>query len=85
MQPVETYSTENTDTLLITMGSYSETAMAAVDNLRNEGVEIGLVRIRLWRPFPFEEFKATLVKAKTVIVLIAHYLLVDPLARYAPR
>ncbi len=66
---VETYKVENAEALLITMGSYSETAMAAVDKLREEGIKVGLVRIRLWRPFPFEEIKAILLKAKIVVVL----------------
>jgi pyruvate ferredoxin oxidoreductase alpha subunit len=67
--PVENYKTENTDTVLVTMGSYSETAMTAIDNLQEAGLKVGLVRIRLWRPFHFEEIKSSLGKAKTVIVL----------------
>lgn len=67
--PIENYKTENTDTVLVTMGSYSETAMTAIDNLQEAGLKVGLVRIRLWRPFPFEEIKSSLGKAKTVIVL----------------
>lgn len=67
--PIETYHMENAEVLLITMGSYSETAMAAVDELRGGGLNVGLARIRLWRPFPFEELSDALSKAKTVIVL----------------
>ena len=67
--PVETYHCEDTDTLLFTMGSFSETAMTAVDKMRSEGKKIGLVRLRLWRPFPFDELRATLKGKKTLIVL----------------
>ncbi len=67
-KPVETYRCEDTDTLLLTMGSFSETAMTAVDKMRDEGKKIGLVRLRLWRPFPFEELRATLKGVKTLIV-----------------
>ena len=67
--PVEEYKTDGADTLLLTMGSYSETAMMAIDDLRAKGKKVGLVRLRLWRPFPFEEFRKVVAKAKTLIVL----------------
>ncbi len=67
--PVETYCCEDTDTLLFTMGSFSETAMTAVDKMRDEGKNIGLIRLRLWRPFPFDELRAALKGVKTLIVL----------------
>jgi pyruvate ferredoxin oxidoreductase alpha subunit len=68
-QPVESYRCEDARTLLLTMGSYSETAMTAVDRLRQEGQKIGLIRIRLWRPFPFEELRQALKGTETLIVL----------------
>jgi pyruvate ferredoxin oxidoreductase alpha subunit len=67
-QPVEKYCTEGAETLLLTMGSFSETAMTAIDNLREQGQKVGLVRIRLWRPFPFEELRKAVGSAKTLIV-----------------
>ncbi|MBF0531204.1 MAG: pyruvate ferredoxin oxidoreductase, partial [Deltaproteobacteria bacterium] len=48
---VETYKTEGAETILVTMGSIGETAMTAVDEMRAAGLPVGLVRIRLWRPF----------------------------------
>ncbi len=66
--PVETYKAEDAETLLLTMGSLSETASLAVDKMRAEGKRVGLVRIRLWRPFPFAEIRQALSRAKTVIV-----------------
>ena len=68
-KPVECYRCEEADTLLLTMGSYSETAMTAIDKMRSEGKKIGLVRIRLWRPFPFEDFRQAVKDTKTLIVL----------------
>ena len=56
-KPIETYQTEDADTLLVTMGSCGETASVAVDQMREEGRSVGLVKIRLWRPFPFDDFK----------------------------
>jgi pyruvate ferredoxin oxidoreductase alpha subunit len=67
--PVESYKTEDAETLLLTMGSFSETAMTVIDKLRGEGRKVGLVRFRLWRPFPFEEFRQAVKDAKTLIVV----------------
>ena len=68
-KPVECYHCEDCDTLLVTMGSFSETAMMAVDKMRSAGKKIGLLHIRLWRPFPYEELRQMVQNAKTVIVL----------------
>ena len=67
--PVETYNTEDADTLLVTMGSCSETASVAVDKMRGEGRSVGLVKIRLWRPFPFDDFKRATLHAKQLVVI----------------
>jgi pyruvate ferredoxin oxidoreductase alpha subunit len=67
--PVESYKTEDAETLLLTMGSFSETAMTVIDKLRAEGRKVGLVRFRLWRPFPFEELRQAVKDAKNLIVV----------------
>lgn len=54
-KPVESYRAEDADVLLLTMGSLGETAMTAVDLRRKKGDKVGLVRLRLWRPFPFAD------------------------------
>jgi pyruvate ferredoxin oxidoreductase alpha subunit len=68
-KPVESYRCEDCDILLMTMGSFSETAMMAIDKLREEGKRVGLVHIRLWRPFPYDELRQSVQNAKTLIVL----------------
>jgi pyruvate ferredoxin oxidoreductase alpha subunit len=68
-QPVETYKAQDAETLILTMGSYSQTASVAVDELRAKGQKVGQVRIRLWRPFPFDEFRAAVKHAKRLVVL----------------
>jgi pyruvate ferredoxin oxidoreductase alpha subunit len=68
-KPIESYQTKGAETILITMGSVSETAMTAVDALRAKGRKVGLVHIRLWRPFPFKEFLQAIRGAKTLAVL----------------
>jgi pyruvate ferredoxin oxidoreductase alpha subunit len=67
--PVESYKTEDADTLLMCMGSFSETAMMTIDKMQAEGQNVGLIRLRLWRPFPFEELRKAVSKAKVLIVL----------------
>ena len=67
--PVECYRCEDCDTLIMVMGSFSETVMMAVDRMRESGQKVGLFRIRLWRPFPYKELRKTVAKAKTIVVL----------------
>ncbi len=67
--PVETYRADDADTLLLTMGSLSETASLAVDKMRDEGRKVGLLKLRLWRPFPFKEFRQTVRDTKVLVVL----------------
>ena len=68
-RPVETYRAEDAEVLLLTMGGISETAMTAVDHMREQGKSVGLVRIRLWRPFPSKALAAALKGAKAVAVV----------------
>ncbi|MBA4358722.1 MAG: pyruvate ferredoxin oxidoreductase, partial [Desulfovibrio sp.] len=53
----------------ITMGSVGETCMTAIDAMRSEGASVGQVRIRLWRPFPREDFLAAIAGAKNLVVI----------------
>ena len=66
---VETYQMEDAETVLITMGSIGETAMTAVDGMRSQGKKVGLVRIRLFRPFPIDELREALKGVKRVGVI----------------
>lgn len=67
--PVETYKTDGAETLFLTMGSIGQTVEIAVDELRAQGKPAGLIKLRLWRPFPFEEFRAAVKGAKRIIVI----------------
>ena len=67
--PVESYYSEGADVLLLTMGSFSETAGMAVDKMRGEGKSVGQIKLRLWRPFPFDEIRQAVKGAKVLIVL----------------
>ena len=66
---VETYRAKDAETLMLTMGSMGETAATAVDEMRKKGKKVGLVKLRLWRPFPVEEFKAAIAGCKTLVVM----------------
>ena len=65
----EEYMMEGAQACLITMGANSSIAKAAVKNLRSKGQPIGLLRLRVYRPFPREEIKRALegVEAAGVI------------------
>jgi len=67
--PVECYRCDDAQVLLFTMGSFSETAMTTIDKMRGEGRKVGLVRLRLWRPFPFAELRQAVSQAEVLIVL----------------
>lgn len=68
-KPIETYKSEDAETLFVTQGSFGETISLVVDALREEGESVGLVMDRLWRPFPFEEFRQAVKNAKNLIVI----------------
>ncbi|MFC1873461.1 transketolase C-terminal domain-containing protein, partial [Chloroflexota bacterium] len=71
--PVEFHRSEGAKILLLTMGSFSETASLAINEMRDEGKEVGLIRLRLWRPFPFEELRQAVKDADVLIVLDRAY------------
>ncbi len=68
-RPVETYKCDDAETILITMGSISETATKAIDVLRARGKKVGLAKIRLFRPFPAQELIDVAKKAKALAVV----------------
>ncbi len=67
---VESYRAEGAETLLLTMGSVSETAMEAIDILRDrQQRSVGLIRLRLWRPFPVAELRRAVAGCRRLAVL----------------
>jgi pyruvate ferredoxin oxidoreductase alpha subunit len=67
--PVETYRADDAAYCIVTMGSLGETAMAAVDELREQGEKVGVIKIRLWRPFPFDDIHRAAAGKDALIVL----------------
>lgn len=67
--PVEGYRLEDADTAIVAMGSICGTAKDAVDEMRDAGKTAGLLKIRMFRPFPAEEIRDALKGVSTVAVL----------------
>jgi pyruvate ferredoxin oxidoreductase alpha subunit len=67
--PVEKYQSDGAKVLIMTMGSSGETASVAIDEIRKEGMDVGQIRLRLWRPFPFEELREAIKDADILIVM----------------
>jgi len=67
--PLECYRCEDAEVLYVVMGSIVGEAIDAVDRLRGEGVKAGLVRVRLYRPFPYAELGELLGRAGNAIIV----------------
>lgn len=67
--PVEGFRTEDAETIFVALGSFAETAGEAVKAMREQGHRVGLLNLRLWRPFPFEAFTRAVERACNLIVL----------------
>jgi pyruvate-ferredoxin/flavodoxin oxidoreductase len=64
------YGAEDADRVIIAMGSVCGTIMETIDALAQRGEKVGLVQVRLFRPFPADKFVAAVPKtAKYVTVL----------------
>ena len=67
--PMETYRMDGAKIALLTMGSFSEVAMDAVDRMRTKGIPVGLLKLRLWRPFPFEDIRKAVQGVEMLVVM----------------
>ena len=65
----ESHRVEEADYILITLGSIAGLVKEVVDQLREQGEKIGLLRIRYLRPFPNQEIAAAVQNAKSIAVL----------------
>ncbi len=66
---VRAYRTEDAETIVVALGSVIGTLKDTVDELRNDGVKIGVLGIHSFRPFPLAAVRAALQHAKRVVVL----------------
>jgi len=66
---VEKYRIEDADIVLVTSGSITSTARVVVDAWRANGHKVGLLKMRLFRPFPFEAVREALAGTRKVAVI----------------
>jgi pyruvate ferredoxin oxidoreductase alpha subunit len=66
---VEGYRLDDAETAIVAMGSICGTIKDAIDEMRAEGKKVGLLKIRVFRPFPSEEIVQALSNVKRVAVL----------------
>lgn len=66
---VEKYKTADADFVIVALSSTCGTAKMVVDKLRKEGKKVGLLKIRVMRPFPDKEIARALEGKKAVAVL----------------
>lgn len=65
----EEYMMDDADLVIIALGSTCGTTKVVVDSLRKEGMKVGLLKIRVFRPFAFEEISTILETKKAIAVL----------------
>lgn len=63
---VETYKVDDAEMVVICMGTSVETAMEVVDELRATGMKVGVVGIRVFRPWPLEQLAEVLKNVKAI-------------------
>jgi len=66
---IEAYRCDGADLILVTSGAIASTARVVVDALRQKGRKVGMVKVRLFRPFPQEELYAVLRDVEKVAVV----------------
>ena len=65
----EEYKTEDADYIMLIMGSAAGTAKEAVDHLREQGKKVGVLKLRVFRPFPAEEIAEVLKGCKAAAIM----------------
>jgi len=66
---IELYKMDDAERAVIVMGSTAGTAKVAVDQLRSKGEKVGVIKIRAYRPFPYEQIVDALSNVKAAAVL----------------
>jgi pyruvate ferredoxin oxidoreductase alpha subunit len=66
---IDTYQMDDAEAALVTMGTVTSTSRQIVDEMRQEGKKVGLIKLRFFRPFPSEELKNALKDTAAVGVV----------------
>lgn len=65
----EGYRLEDAELAIVAIGSVCGTIKDAIDELRSQGKKVGLLKIRVFRPFPGEEFASALKDCKAIAIM----------------
>ena len=65
----ETYRLEDAELAVVVMSSAAGTTKDIIDQYRDKGVKVGLLKPRMFRPFPYKEIAAALEHVKAIAVL----------------
>jgi len=65
---VETYQCEDAEIAILALGGLASEAKDAVDGLRMKGHRVGLIRVRVFRPFPANEIRKIAKTVRTIVV-----------------
>ena len=65
----EEYRTEDAEYIMLIMGSAAGTAKQAVDDLRERGIKAGVIKLRVFRPFPAKELAYAMKNARAVAIM----------------
>jgi pyruvate/2-oxoacid:ferredoxin oxidoreductase alpha subunit len=57
---LEPYRCEDAELVMVTSGTVTSTSRVVIDRLREEGVKVGLLKVKMFRPFPMDEIKRVL-------------------------
>jgi pyruvate ferredoxin oxidoreductase alpha subunit len=76
----EEYMTDDAEILLVGMGTISLPIKVGIRTMRAQGKKVGLVRLRWFRPFPYEKLAAALSKASAIGVIDRDYSFGSPFA-----
>jgi pyruvate/2-oxoacid:ferredoxin oxidoreductase alpha subunit len=67
--PVEQYRTDDAEVVLVCLGSLAGTARVAVDAMRDRGLPVGMLRVKLFNPLPVERLRAAVEGVRKVVVV----------------
>ncbi|RLF41696.1 MAG: pyruvate ferredoxin oxidoreductase [Thermoplasmata archaeon] len=65
---IDRYRCDDAEYIILTMGAIGAESRIAVDNLREDGLKIGLARVRVFRPFPKEDIVELSKKADFIVI-----------------
>lgn len=66
---VEQYKCSNADVVIVVMGALAGDAKECIDQLREQGYNVGVLKLRFIRPFPSEEVRELLSSKKAIVVI----------------